>query len=161
MGATDDLKNRLSEALDRVATAVAKLPDPGALAAQDEELETLRAKLAQERGRNEELVARVQALKDRQESQVAQMEKDLKAAEAQDAEKSSVMQELKSRVDELRDQVARLTEANRAMVGDAELVNTAMMAELDAMRASRRADAAEIDDILTDLQPHLAGGAHA
>ena len=65
------------------------------------------------------------------------------------------MSELKTRVEELRDQVARLTEANRAMVGDAELVNTAMMAELDAMRASRRADMTEVDAILAELQPHV------
>ena len=63
--------------------------------------------------------------------------------------------------DDLRDQIARLTEANRVMVGDADLINTSMMAELEAMRASRRADVSDVDDILAQLEPHLEGGVHA
>ena len=92
---------------------------------------------------------------------MARLEKDLAEARDAEAERAAVEHELKARVEELRDKVARLTEANRAMVGDADLINTAMMAELDAMRASRRADVTEIDDILAELRPHLSGGTHA
>ena len=52
----------------------------------------------------------------------------------------------KAYLEELRDQVARLTEANRAMVGDAGLVNTAMMAEVEAMRERAKEDIAQAKD---------------
>ena len=83
------------------------------------------------------------------------------AAKISEAEKNLIQQQLKASVEDLRDQISRLTEANRGMVGDADLINTSMMAELEAMRASRRADVAEVDDILAQIEPHLGEGAHA
>lgn len=156
-----DLEDRLQSALARMTTAANRLPDAGAIAAQADEMDSLRSKLDAERKTNEELVERVQALKERQETQVADLEAGLEQAKTAEAEKSAVAQELKARVEELRDQVARLTEANRAMVGDADLVNTSMMAELEAMRAARRADVTEIDDIISQLNPQLEGDANA
>ena len=161
MTTQSDLEDRLQSALARITNVANALPDAGAIAAQADEMDALRSKIEAERSTNEELVQRVKALKDRQENQVAELEASLEQAKTGEAEKSVVAQELKARVEELRDQVARLTEANRAMVGDPELVNTSMMAELDAMRASRRADVTEINDIIAQLEPHLEGDAHA
>lgn len=156
-----ELEQRLEAALDRIEGATARVPDAGARRAEAEELETLRAKLEEERTANAQLVERIKALKERQETEVAELQAALSDAENSNAEKTAVQQELKARIEELRGQIARLTEANRAMVGDADLVNTAMMAELDAMRASRRADVTEIDDILARIQPRIEGGANA
>ncbi len=155
------LEARLAAALAKIETAAANLPDAGAAKAAADAVASLENQLEEERSANAQLVERVQSLKDRQENQVAQLEKSLAAAKTADAEKNLILQKLKSSVEELRDQVARLTEANRGMVGDAELINTSMMAELEAMRASRRADVAEVDEILTQIEPHLEGGRHA
>ncbi len=155
------LEERLAAALARIESATTNLPDPQVIAAGAKAQAALEAQLDEERGANAQLVDRVKALKDRQENQVAQLEKSLAAAKTAEAEKNIVQQKLKASVEDLRDQIARLTEANRAMVGDADLINTSMMAELEAMRASRRADVADVDDILAQLVPHLEGGAHA
>jgi DNA repair exonuclease SbcCD ATPase subunit len=155
------LEARLAAALARIEAASENLPDPGAAKAATDAIASLEAQREEERSTNAQLVERVQALKDRQENQVAQLEKSLAAAKTGDADKNVILENLKSSVEQLRDQVARLTEANRGMVGDAELINTSMMAELEAMRASRRADVAEVDEILAQIEPHLEGGAHA
>ncbi len=155
------LEERLAAALARIETATTNLPDPQAIAADAKSQAALEAQLDEERGANAQLVDRVKALKDRQENQVAQLEKSLAAAKTTEAEKNIVQQKLKASIEDLRDQIARLTEANRAMVGDADLINTSMMAELEAMRASRRADVSDVDDILAQLEPHLEGGVHA
>lgn len=155
------LEERLAAALARIETATTNLPDPQAIAADAKSQAALEAQLDEERGANAQLVDRAKALKDRQENQVAQLEKSLAAAKTTEAEKNIVQQKLKASIEDLRDQIARLTEANRAMVGDADLINTSMMAELEAMRASRRADVSDVDDILAQLEPHLEGGVHA
>ena len=155
------LEERLAAALARIETATTNLPDPQAIAADAKSQAALEAQLDEERGANAQLVDRVKALKDRQENQVAQLEKSLAAAKTTEAEKNIVQQKLKASIEDLRDQIARLTEANRVMVGDADLINTSMMAELEAMRASRRADVSDVDDILAQLEPHMEGGAHA
>ena len=155
------LEERLAAALARIETATTNLPDPQAIAADAKSQAALEAQFDEERGANAQLVDRVKALKDRQENQVAQLEKSLAAAKTTEAEKNIVQQKLKASIEDLRDQIARLTEANRAMVGDADLINTSMMAELEAMRASRRADVSDVDDILAQLEPHMEGGAHA
>ena len=161
----EQLESRLAASLDRISDAAAKLQPAGVDDADAEadaaEIENLRKQLSEERAANARLVEGLESLKKRQDTEVADMEERLKAATESDAEKSAVQRELKARVEELRDQVARLTEANRAMVGQPELVNSAMMAELEAMRASRRADVSELDEILAHLEPHLEGGAHA
>lgn len=161
MSELNQLEDRLRAALSRIEAVAGNLPDPGDAVRAAQELAELKAQLEEERAANAQMIERVQALKDRQETQVSQLEEALAQAQTTDAEKTAVSQELKARVEDLRDQVARLTEANRAMVGNADLVNTAMMAELEAMRASRRADVAEIDDILSQLEPHIGGEAHA
>lgn len=159
MSDINELEERLSDALSRLEAAVSNLPDGDNSAAQA--AAALEAQLEEERTTNAQLIERVKALKERQETQVSQLEKSLAAAKTSDAEKNIVQQKLKASIEELRDQVARLTEANRAMVGDASLVNTAMMAELEAMRASRRADVVEVDEILSQIAPHLEEGTHA
>ena len=161
MSDMSELEARLADALNRIDAAAARLPDPTAAQALAEVAASLESQLDEERTTNAQLLERVKALKDRQETQVSQLEKSLAAAKTAEATRNVIHQKLKNSVEELRDQIARLTEANRAMVGDPHLVNTAMMAELEAMRATRRADVAEVEDILAQLQPHLEEGAHA
>ncbi len=161
MSDVNELEDRFRAALSRIEDAAARIPDQQSRNEAEAELGSLRKQVDEERKANADLVGRVNGLQERQDNEVARLEEALAASQTSEAEKSAIQQELKARVEELRDQVARLTEANRAMVGDPALVNTAMMAELEAMRSSRRADVSEVDDILAQLNPHFEGEAHA
>lgn len=161
MSTVSELEQRLQRALGRIEAAIPMVPDSSVLEAKTAEVELLRQKLEEERQTNAELIERVKGLKERQETQVAELEDALHEARSAEVERSAVQVELKARVEELRDQIARLTDANRAMVGDPDLVNTAMIAELDAMRATRRADVIEVDEILARLQPPVNEESHA
>ena len=61
----------------------------------------------------------------------------------------------------LRDQLAALRVSQAAGVGEPHLINKAMAAELDALRAERLTEVAEIDEILAALDPHIAEAEHA
>jgi hypothetical protein len=61
----------------------------------------------------------------------------------------------------LRDQLSALRAAEAAKVADPSLINKAMATELDALRAQRLTEVAEIDEILAALDPHIAEAAHA
>jgi len=150
-----ELERRLGDALARIEAALGRLPDAGAA------LDDLEAQLAAERETNEELIERVRALKERQETHVSGLEAGLAEARATAAAGAQAQAELKETIEGLRAQIARLTEANRSMVGDPDLVNTAMMVELEAMRATRRADAVAVDEILALLAAKDGDPAHA
>jgi len=158
MGDQKELEKRLGDALRRIEAAVDGLPESGAAAAAVAELED---QLAAERETNTELIERIKALKARQETHVTSLEAKLSAASDAEAAAAARAARLKETIEELRGQIARLTEANRAMVGDADLVNTSMMVELEAMRATRRADAGEIESILALLSSKTGDQAHA
>ena len=61
----------------------------------------------------------------------------------------------------LRESNAALREANAAGLGDAALVNSAMEAEIAALRANDDARRVEIDEILARLEPLIEERAHA
>ncbi|MEM6635285.1 MAG: hypothetical protein AAF667_05275 [Pseudomonadota bacterium] len=156
MSEIDRLSERLKTALDRIEAAAMTLPEstePPATGPTDADIALLKGQLEDERTTNAQLIERVKALKDRQENQVAQLEQSLRISKTAEAERNQLHQKMRGTIEQLRDQVARLTEANRAMVGDAHLVNTSMMVELEALRAARLADAAEVDDLITELEP--------
>ena len=162
MSEHSELEDRLRAAIDRIERVAMALPDPNAPPEiEPAAYEALKTQLDDERTSNAQLIERVKVLKDRQEGQVAQLEQDLRDARAAEAERNKLHDTMKATIDDLQDQVARLTEANRGMVGDPQLVNTAMMVELEAMRASRKADIAEVDEILAELKPYLPEAANA
>lgn len=145
-----EYERRITAALDRAAQALDKLGvgDGGDTAALKSELEA-------ERVANQQLEERVRAIKETQEQTVKQLEASVadlkKALEARDAE----MQRLKSVNEELRTSNAALREANAKGVGDADAVNSAMVTELESLRAARAAERAEIAEILATLEPVL------
>ncbi len=62
-------------------------------------------------------------------------------------------QRLRSSVAQLREEVRRLREAAESGLADAALINRAMQAELDALRAARASETTEIGEILAALAP--------
>ena len=57
----------------------------------------------------------------------------------------------------MRDNNNALREANAAGVGEPHLINKAMLAELEGLRATRATDRAEVEAILADLDAVIDG----
>jgi hypothetical protein len=61
----------------------------------------------------------------------------------------------------LLQQVEALREAQMNGVTEPQLVNKALVVELDALRALRLTEMAEMDEILAALEPHLTEAGNA
>jgi DNA repair exonuclease SbcCD ATPase subunit len=168
MSELPQLETRITAALDRIKTGLDGLsvpepvavsepevvgPDVDALATQVAELG---AKLDEEQTANAQLEERVKLLKDRQDGKLAKLESNVDAGRARSARMDRELQRLRQVNAELRDINVQLREAVSDGVSEPHLVNKAMLAELEALRATRAADAAEMDAILQELTPIIA-----
>ena len=146
-----EFQRRIVAALDRAGQALDQLGSGGGGAGSEE----LAAELEAERVANRQLEERVRAIKEKQETTVARLEdqvSDLRdALAARDAE----VQRMRKVNDALRETNASLRDANAQGLAEPELVNAAMLSELDALRAQRAAERAEIEEILATLEPVL------
>ncbi|WP_417205293.1 hypothetical protein [Antarctobacter sp.] len=121
------------------------------------EVAELREALEEEQMANAQLQERLRLLKARMaEADTASAEpaKTLSMA-ALDAE----LQKLRAANEDLMANNAALREANAQGVGEPELINRGMEAELEALRAARAAEAAEAGAVLDALTPLLAEAA--
>ena len=182
----DDFQARIAAALDRIGAGVdvlterlsvaaeaAAAAEPETLAEPDPELV---AALEDERIANAQLEERLRALKKKHAAELEALQDSAGSDPAKDAElellRSEVakqsdmlaqfdqdLQRLRAANDQLRDVNAALRDANAEGVGEPHLINKAMLAELEGLRAARNADAAEADAILGKLEPLLAAAA--
>ncbi|MEO1239681.1 MAG: hypothetical protein AAFW64_08505 [Pseudomonadota bacterium] len=151
-----EYQSRITSALDRISVAL----ETGAGGSNDGELA---AALDAERTANAQLEERVRAIKEKQETTIAALEKavaDLEA-EAQSlktalGDRDSGLQRMRRVNEELRRSNTALREANAAGLADAHLVNTGMMAELEALRADHATTQAELGEIAAVLDPILS-----
>ncbi|MBU3258439.1 hypothetical protein KPG71_00280 [Roseovarius sp. PS-C2] len=155
MSQIDELQRRIIVALDRIGQG---LEDRQA-GADVQEVETLRQQLEDERLACAQLEERLKKLHEKQDSQ------DEAAARAREEMAGKVealdrdLQSLRKANQQLRDNNAALREANAKGVAEPHLINKAMLAELEGLRASHAADRAEADAILAELTRILEGGA--
>lgn len=124
-------------------------PDP----AQEAELAQLREALDAERMANAQLSERVRAIREKQENTLSALEKRLAAT-------TRALEALKAEASRLKRANADLAAANQSLVaagpeGAGALVNRAMQAELESLRAARGAEAAELADLISALEPVL------
>ena len=156
MSNIDELQRRITTAMDRVAQGLDKIggaptgPDP----------ETMQA-LEDERTANAQLTERVRALKTKSDNEMAAMRAQLEEGEARMAQLDIELQRLRRANEQLTDACAALRDANNEGVGDPHLINKAMLAELDGLRAARASDVAESSAILAALAPLLDGAGDA
>ena len=147
-----ELARRITAALDRAAQAMDRL---GVASSDGGDVEAMKAELEAERIANAQLEERVRAIKEKQETMVAGLEAEVirlkNAVRARDGE----LQRMRSVNDELRASNAALRQANAQGLADADLVNTGMVSEIEALRAQRAAERAEIDEVLATLEPLL------
>lgn len=151
------LEGRLTDALKRISAGVEALdatPAPAAAAPADSGLE---AQLAEERTANAQLEERVKALKVRQDNKIAELEARVTSYRKQLSDLDGELQTLRTSNADLSAMNEQLRGAVTSNVAEPELVNRALMAELDALRAQRSADAAEADAIIADLKSLVEG----
>ncbi len=150
-----ELEGRITLALDRITLGLEALPPPGPSEKEIQlmhELEAATAALEKERASNA-------ALTDALREALARPGAGSNDAAARADRQAQEMQRVRETNRHLRHVIGRLREAEAAKVGDAELVNTALKAELDALRADRAAERSELDEILAELEPLLEEGA--
>ncbi len=132
-----------------------------AAAAHAAEIAALKAALEAEREAHAQAGERIRAMREKQESVVPELERRLEALTRQIDAQAVETQRLKMTNVELRETLRALREAAEQGLADPALVNRALAAELDALRASRAADIAELDSILGQLHPLIAEISHA
>ncbi len=150
MNDISDFERRITAALDRAQQALDKL---GAGEAGDSD--ALKAELEAERVANQQLEERVRAIKETQEKTVAGLEAKVADLSNALATRDAELQQIKGVNEELRKSNGALREANANGVADPELVNSAMVTEIESLRAARAVERAEIEDILATLEPIL------
>lgn len=152
-----ELERRITAALDRIAQGIESAAFPAArVGAAPDAAENravvadLQQQLDAERATNAQLTERVRAIKEKQETIVAGLEKNVRRlTEDLEAAQGELHRQKRAAQD--------LIEANRALEttggGDAWAINRAMLAELEALRAARSAERAELAGILAELKP--------
>lgn len=158
MSNIEELQQRISAAMDRVAQGLDQIgsapsgPDPEmAQALEDEQtanaqlterVRTLKAKAEEDKAQADDALAAMRAKLEEGEARMAQLDVDL--------------QKLRRVNDQLTAACEALRKANEEGVGEPHLINKAMLAELDGLRAARASDVAESTAILSALEPLLA-----
>lgn len=130
-------------------------PDPEQIAT----INTLRESLDKERAANAALSERVAQVKQRQETTIAQLERRLARLTEQLDLQSLEMLRLKKANAKLMDSNQALREAQIEGFPDATLINKSISVELEALQAERRAEMAEMEEILAELKPLVSAEA--
>jgi hypothetical protein len=170
-----ELEGRITAALERIGKGVdrlAAMPRPappvatppapvaaGAPSGASAAEAALRTQLEEEKALTAQLQERLRALKDREPKGDLQekVERLTQQLDVQGLE----LQRMRRSNTALRDQLATLRQAQMAGVAEPQLINKSLMAELDALRATRLTEVAEMDEILAALEPHLTEAGHA
>lgn len=157
MNDIQNFEQRINAALERIRRAAETLGE-GAMgkvssdaAIDPGDVEALRLALDNERSANAQLEERVRAIRERQENQVTQLELRLAKLSARADSADQELARLRGVNAQLRENNAALRAANAAGLGDAGLINSGVETELEAIRALRDGDRAELDAIISEL----------
>lgn len=161
-----ELEKRITAALERIGKGVDRLaaqPRPATASSAAAATSTaaapvadsaLRAQLEEEKSLTAQLQARLRATKEREAKGDLQEKLDRLTQELD--VKGLELQRMRRVNASLREQLEALRTAQASGVTDASLINKAMLTELEALRATRLTEIAEMDDILAALEPHLS-----
>lgn len=156
MSNVSDLERRLSRALDRIARTAQTLSVAPEKDAAAEALEALQKELDRERQKNAQLQGEVATLRHRQESSFSTLERKLGRMTEQLDLQSLEMLRLKKANTKLIEANRQLRESHEAQVLEPSTINRSLVAELEALRAERAAEAAELKDVLGELKPLIS-----
>jgi len=129
-------------------------PEPPVETGPSEDVLALQAELEAERAASAQLTERVLAIREKQETTLAALEKRLSQA-------TRALEAVQVEANRLKRANNDLIEVNRQLIDgagriDPALVNLSMQAELEALRAARAWEASELSDIVSGLAPIVA-----
>ena len=160
-----ELEKRITTALERIGKGVDRLaaqPRPAVTTAAPAAAPSdsaLRAQLEEEKSLTAQLQARLRAAKDREAKGDLQDKVDRLTQELD--VQGLELQRMRRVNASLREQLEALRTAAASGATEPGLINKAMAAELEALRASRLTEIAEMDEILAALEPHLTEAGNA
>lgn len=146
-----DLQSRITTALDRIGIGLDALVKAPEADVDSDEVIGLRAALEDERTANAQLEERVLAIKQKQDGTVRSLSGEVERLRGLLETEEAAIARLTRVNAELRANNAALREAIAEGVAEPHLVNKAMMAELDALRAAQSADRTEVDAVLGEV----------
>ena len=161
-----ELERRLSKALERIGGALegmSRVPTGESVAeeanapADTGETAALKQALEEERLANAQLEERLKRLKIRSESAGGSLQKELDETKAAMRKLDADLQRLRRANDDLRAAAEELRTAAMENAADPHLINKSMLAELEALRAQRAADAGEAEAVLAAIKPLFEG----
>lgn len=155
MSEIEELRDRIEAAFGRIDEALGRVQAIPEVQVDPAEMAALRTELADERVVQAQLEERIRALKERHEKRVAELEAAVEAERGRLATLDHELQRLRQSNADLRDVAGQLRAALAEDVAEPELVNRAMVAEIEALRATRAADLAEIEAVIDTLRPHV------
>lgn len=170
-----EFERRITAALERIGKGLDGLsPAGGAAVARpsasapaaptpsgSDDPATLRAQLEEERTLTAQLQERLKAVKDKDLILQSQLQEKVDRMTRQLDVQGLELQRMRKTSVSLREQLRQLREAQAAGLPEPHLINKAMLAELDALRATRLTELAELDDIAAALDPHLTEAENA
>lgn len=155
MSDIDELRSRIEQAFYLIGEGLERLQPVPERQIDPAEVDALKAEIAEERTVQAQLEERIRALKDKHDKRVAELEAAVAAERGRLAALDHELQRLRQSNADLRDVAGQLRAALAEDVAEPELVNRAMLAEIEALRATRAADLAEIDAVYDALRPHI------
>lgn len=163
-----ELERRITVALERIGRGLDRLPaaatagaapaagTPAPSADAAAEIARLTEALEAERIANAQLTERLKAVKERDAQAAHALESRVDAMTRQLDVQGIELQRMRKTAIALREQMRALREAALAGMADAHMINKSMLAELEALRATRITETAELDEILAELGPLVA-----
>jgi len=157
-----EFESRITAALERIGSGLDSLgqnPDQASVEPQvdNDELARLNEALEAEKMANAQLQERVNAIKDKQETSVQDMQGKIEELTAKLKDQETEAQQLKQVNSQLHQSNEELSNANAQAADDAQLANKAMQTELDTLHATRKSDLAELETIMAELKPMISG----
>lgn len=154
-----ELERRISAALDRIGQGLDRLPETrhGASRAADvavRDTSRLQASLDEERMVNAQLNERLRAVKEKEALQRAEMEEKSQRLTRQLDTQGLELQRMRKTAVQLREQLREIREAQLQDM-DPQLINKAMLSELEALRSTRMTEMAEMEELIAELSPLL------
>ncbi len=163
-----ELERRITAALGRIGAGLDKLslvpPAAQAPAAtqghfdgvgHEAEIAQLKTALAAEKATNAQLNERLKSVKDGENLSQSQLEAKVEKMTQQLDVQGLELQRMRKSTAQLREHLRVLHEAAADNIAEPHLINKAMMAELESLRATRHSETAEMDEILAELKPMI------
>jgi len=123
------------------------------IAVLDAEIAKLKAALATEKANTAQLAEKLKSVKDREGSSQGQLEAKVEKMTQQLDVQGLELQRMRKSTVQLREHLRILHEAAADNMAEPNLINKAMLAELESLRATRHTETAEMDEILAELKP--------